>query len=194
MAKITTRQLVLISLLTAIVFALQFMGAFVRLGPFAVSLVLMPIALGAALEGPWAGGWLGLMFGVAVLITGDAAVFMPIDPFGTVLVVLLKGALAGFVAGLVYRLLVGKNKLAATGLMAATVPIINTGLFIAGVYVFFLPAVTEWGVAAGFTRVTEFIFLGMIGANFFVEFALNIIFIPIILRLIRIRESTSKRG
>ena len=193
-ARLETRQMVLLSLLTAIVVVLQLMGAFVRFGPFAVSLVLMPIALGAALIGPKAGAWLGLVFGIVVLIIGDAAVFMPIDPFGTILVVLLKGALAGFVAGIVYKLLAQKNQLAATALSAAVIPIINTGIFILGIYVFFLPAVTQWGVAAGFTAVTEFIFLGMVGVNFLLEFALNIVFIPVIIRLIRIREATSQAG
>ena len=188
MAKLDTRQMVLLSLLTAIVAALQLMGAFIRFGPFSISLVLIPITLGAALAGPWAGAWLGLVFGGAVLLSGDAAVFFPIDPIGTVVVVLTRGVMAGLVAGFVYKLLVNKNKTAAAGAAATVCPIVNTGLFIVGMYVFFLPTVTEWGVGAGFDRVAEFIFIGMIGANFLFELALNIVCIPVLVRLIRIRE------
>jgi len=186
--KLDTRQMVLLSLLTAIVVVLQLLGSFVRLGPFSVSLVLMPITLGAALIGPWGGAWLGLVFGGVVLLSGDAAFFFPIDPIGTVVVVLTRGIVAGLAAGFVYRLLVNKNKTAAAGLAATVCPIVNTGLFVVGMYVFFLPTVTQWGMYEGFTNAAEYIFLGLIGANFIFELVLNIVFIPIIIRLIRARE------
>lgn len=64
---------------------LQILGGFIRIGTFSVSLVLIPIVLGAALLGPWAGGWLGLVFGAVVLISGDAAWFMGMNLPGTVI-------------------------------------------------------------------------------------------------------------
>ena len=92
--RISTRTLTGVALFTAIVVVLQFLGAFIRFGPFSISLVLIPIVVGAALYGPWAGAWLGFVFGVVVLLSGDAAAFLVISPIGTILVVLLKGALA----------------------------------------------------------------------------------------------------
>ena len=53
--KSSTRNLVMYSILTAVVVLLQFMGSFIRLGPFSVSLVLVPIVIGAALLGAKAG-------------------------------------------------------------------------------------------------------------------------------------------
>ena len=62
-----TRQLAGMALLTGIVVVLQLLGSFIRFGPFSVSLVLMPIVIGAALYGVAAGAWLGFVFGFTVL-------------------------------------------------------------------------------------------------------------------------------
>ncbi len=100
-----TRTIVGMGLLTAIVVVLQLIGSFIKLGMFSVSLVLMPIVIGAALYGYWAGAWLGLVFGIVVLLSGDAALFLGFNPFGTIVTVILKGAFAGLAAGFVYKLL-----------------------------------------------------------------------------------------
>lgn len=100
---ISTKTLVLGAILTALVVILQFMGAFIRFGPFSISLVLIPIVIGAATCGVGVSTWLGFAFGVVVLMSGDAAAFMVVNVLGTVLTVLVKGTLAGFCAGLAYR-------------------------------------------------------------------------------------------
>ena len=102
---VSTRTLTGMALLTAVVVILQFLGAFVRFGPFSISLVLIPIVVGAALYGPLAGAWFGFVFGLVVLLSGDAAAFLVVSPLGTILTVLLKGSLAGLCAGLVYKAL-----------------------------------------------------------------------------------------
>ena len=106
---ISTRTLTGVAIFTAIVVVLQFVSAAVRFGPFSITLALIPIVVGAALYGPWAGAWLGFTFGMVVLLSGDAAPFMVVNPLGTILTVLLKGAGAGFLSGLVYKLLANKN-------------------------------------------------------------------------------------
>jgi Predicted membrane protein len=94
--KTDIRKLTGIALFTAIVVVLQLLGSVIRFGPFSISLVLIPIVVGAALYGKLAGAWLGLVFGLVVLLSGDAAPFMAVNPLGTVITVLVKGALAGF--------------------------------------------------------------------------------------------------
>ena len=180
-----TRKLVLLAMLTSIVAVLQFLGASIKFGPFSISLVLMPIAVGAALIGVWAGAWLGLAFGIVVLLSGDAAAFLMINPFGTFLVVLLKGAAAGFAAGVVYRALAPRGRTGAAIAAAAVCPVVNTGIFILGAYLFFLQTISEWGAGLGFANATAYIFLGMVGGNFLFELALNLILSPVIVRLIQ---------
>ena len=101
--RIPTETLVLSAVLTALVAVLQFMGAFIRLGPFSVSLVLIPIVIGAATCGIGVSTWLGLVFGAVVLASGDASAFLVIDVPGTVITVLAKGMACGALAGVAYK-------------------------------------------------------------------------------------------
>ena len=53
-------QLVLLALLTAVVAVLAYFGGFIKIGGLAsISLTLIPVVIGSALCGPWAGAWLG---------------------------------------------------------------------------------------------------------------------------------------
>lgn len=96
-------SLVLGAILTALVVVLQLMGAFIKLGPFSISLVLIPIVIGAATCGIWIAAWLGFVFGMAVLISGDAAAFLAVNVPGTIITVLAKGVGCGLAAGLTYN-------------------------------------------------------------------------------------------
>ena len=126
-----TKKLVGVALFTAIVIVLQLIGGGIKVGAFSVSLVLIPIVLGTALYGVGAGAWLGLVFGVTVLLSGDAAAFLTVNAFGTVATVLVKGILAGTLSGLMYKAFEKKNKYLATAAAAVTCPIVNTGILAA---------------------------------------------------------------
>ena len=184
----STRTLVLGAMLTALVVVFQFIGSAIKFGPFSISLVLVPIVVGAALYGPLAGAWLGLVFGAVVLLAGDAGVFLTIDPFGTVLTVLVKGMAAGFLAGLAYRLIEKKNALVAVFVAAAVCPIVNTGVFLLGCVLFFLPTIRAWGADAGFDNVAAYMFLGLAGGNFLFELLFNLVLSPAIHRVLLLVE------
>ena len=179
-----TQKLVLGAILTALVVVLQLMGSFIKLGPFSVSLVLVPIVIGSALCGYKIGAWLGLVFGLSVMMSGDAAGFLAIDVFGTWVTVLLKGTLCGLSAGLVYKLLEKRNRYLAVIAAAIVCPIVNTRGFLLGCTVFFLETIAQWGASEGFTNVVGYMFLGLAGGNFLFELATNIILAPTILRVI----------
>ena len=49
--KFETKKMVLSAVFTAIVLVLQMLGSFVKFGPFSISLVLVPIVIGAAVCG-----------------------------------------------------------------------------------------------------------------------------------------------
>jgi len=104
----STKNLVMYAVLAAITFILQYLGAFIKFGPFSISLVLVPIAIGAALLGWKGGAFLGFVFGWAVLASGDAAAFLAVNVPGTITTVLVKGTVAGLVTGIVFNLI---NKL-----------------------------------------------------------------------------------
>ena len=181
-----TKKIVGIGLFTAIVMVLQFLGGGIKFGMFSISLVLVPIVVGAAVYGWKAGGWLGFVFGIAVLMSGDAAAFLAVDVFGTILTVLVKGTVAGLCAGLAYKAIYDllKKKYIAVLVAAIICPVVNTGVFLLGCQVFFLETVTAWGASAGFANVAGYMFLGLAGTNFLIELGTNLLLSPVIVRLI----------
>ncbi len=181
--KMSTETLVLGAILTALVVVLQCMGQFIRFGMFSISLVLIPIVIGAATCGPKISTWLGFVFGIVVLLT-DAGAFLAVDVFGTIVTVLVKGALCGLVAGLVYKALEKVNRYVAVVAAAIVCPIVNTGIFLLGCVLFFYETVQGWGAALGFANAAEYMFLGLVGANFLVEMGVNIVLSPIVVRLL----------
>lgn len=187
--KMSTETMVLGALLTALVFLLQLMGSFVHFGPFSISLVLIPIVIGAATCGVAVAAWLGLVFGVAVLLSGDAAAFLAVNIPGTVATVLAKGVACGFCAGLVYRLLERFNRYAAVAAAAIVCPIVNTGVFLIGCKLFFMTIVSQWAQEAGLgAEVGKFMIVVLVGMNFPVEMGSNIILSPVVVRLLNIRK------
>lgn len=181
-----TKKLVGIGLFTAIVVILQLVASGIKLGPFSISLVLVPIVVGAAVYGWKAGAWLGFVFGAAVLLSGDASAFLAVSIPGTVIVVLAKGILSGLAAGIVYKLTEKINTTLAAATAAVTCPIVNTGVFLLGCSVFFMETIAEWGAAMGFESVGAYMIFGLTGANFLLELAINLVLVPVITRLIRV--------
>lgn len=184
-----TKTLVGIGLFTAIVAVLQFIGGGIKFGMFSISLVLVPIVVGSAIYGWKAGAWLGLVFGGAVLLSGDAAAFLVIDVPATIGVVLVKGLACGLAAGLIYKLLEKVNRHAAVFAAAIACPVVNTGIFLLGCQFFFLDTVTEWASNLGFENAAAYMFLGLAGVNFLIELAVNIVLAPVIVRLIQIGKN-----
>ncbi len=188
--KTDIRTLTMLALLTALVAILAYMGGFVKIGGLAsISLTLIPVVLGGALLGPLAGAFLGGVSGAVFFMTADAAFWMGLSVFGTILTVMVKGILAGLCAGLVYRLLENKNRYVAVLVSAIVCPVVNTGIFLLGCLVFFLDAVKEMASAEG-TSVFLYMILVFVGWNFIFELLSNILFSPSILRLLNIRKKT----
>ena len=174
------RKMVGISLLIALVIVLQFVGGMIPpVGGFSISLVLIPIVMGAAMYGPDAGMILGAVFGVIVTINcingtdiGGAMVFQA-NPLLCVMVVMAKGVLAGAAAGLVYNLLKGKNAYLAMICSAVVCPVVNTGVFVACMLSFFKDVLAAW---AGGGDIMAYVLTGLVVANFVPELIINVVF------------------
>ena len=177
-------QITGIGLLTAIVIVLQLLGSFIHVGIFSISLVLLPIVVGA-------GAWLGCAFGITVLLSGDAALFLAINIPGTIITVLAKGILAGLLAGLTYQAVAKKNRVLATICAAVVCPVVNTGVFLAGCAVFFMDTMRLW---ANGGNVVAFMIVGLVGVNFLAELAINLVFSPTVVHLINIGKKQFARN
>ncbi len=184
-----TQTIVGLGLLTAIVIVLQELAVMIRpTGIFSISLVLVPIVIGAALYGWKAGAWLGFVFGLIVMISGDANAFMVVNAPGTIITVLVKGTCAGLVAGLVYRAIAKKNHYLAVVAAAVACPCVNTGIFLIGCYLFFMDTIQTW---AGDTNVLTFMIVGLVGVNFLIEMAVNIVLSSVIVQIVKISKKTA---
>lgn len=192
--------LVQMALLTAIIMALHFSGVAIPAFGTKISLVLIPIALGAMLLGPVAGAILGFVYGATVFVTlgvmhMDLFTGFLFDntPVAAALICTIKTTAAGFVAGLVYRMLVKKNILLAVFVTAALVPTINTGIFVLGCFMIMdsINGFITWqglGVSAIY-----FVMIGCAGVNYVLELAINLIFSPALERLTRVLSKRIRR-
>ena len=169
-----------IALLMALIIVLQFVtGMIPPVGGFSISLVLIPIVMGAAIFGPGAGALLGAAFGVIVYINcvtgadaGGAMVFQA-DPILCFLVVMGKGIMAGLASGLVYAGLKKWNPHVAILLAAIVCPLVNTGTFIVCMLTFFKEVLTAW---AGGGDLAAYILTGLVLCNFVPEMIINVVF------------------
>ena len=189
---LSTQNLVLLALLTALVAILAYFGGFIKIGGLAsISLTLIPVVIGAVLCGPLAGAWLGGVSGVVFFMTADAAFWLGLSIHGTIITVMIKGIAAGLVAGLVYRLLEKYNRYLAICVAAIVAPVVNTGIFLIGCLIFFIDVVSAGALAEGMS-VGAYLIIFFVGLNFVFELIVNVVLSPAISRVIEIAEKTFK--
>ena len=179
------RNLVLMAILAAMIVGLQFIGG-INVGPVSITLTLVPIVAGAIVLGPAYGAALGLGFGLIISIfsvTGRDPGGQMVFAFAPVLswfFCLIRGAVTGLLPAVVYRALKGGK--AAPFLASMVAPVANTGIFIAGMLLFYRPLLEEWG---GGQNAIVFAIVGLAGINFLIEFAVAVIFAPAVALVVK---------
>lgn len=197
MKKFNVEKFVGIAMLAAIVVVLQFVGNFIKFGSVSISLVLLPIVVGAVIYGPSAGAILGAVFGSVIIVgylSGNVDFLWTANPLATAIVCLLKGATAGFVSGLIYRFF-SKNKSKSSKVFgsyfaAIICPVVNTGIFLLAMFTIFKPQLVE---ISGGTGIVYFAFVMLAGLNFLIEVAVNVILAPVIVAITNAIKSSRKR-
>jgi uncharacterized membrane protein len=192
--KLTTKELVGTAILITVVFILQYISGFIKIGPFNITLTLIPIIVGGIVFGPLSGAILGFVFGAIVtknvLIGADAGglILLQYNAVATILICLLKSTCAGYLSGVVAHRF-GKKDLRIGVLLAAiTAPIVNTGLFVIGLFVFFMEILKQWAGAS--QSVALYVITGLVGINFLIELLTNLILVPVALRVVRAAKLT----
>ncbi|MBE6925288.1 MAG: ECF transporter S component [Ruminococcaceae bacterium] len=183
-------RMVGISLLIAVMLVLQFLASVfpIKIGPVSLSLVLIPIVLGAATYGVAAGGILGGAFGVMTYIfcvngmDGGGHMVFQASPIMCFFVVMAKGILCGMASGAVYKVLHKKNGYVAMLCAAIICPVVNTSVFLTGMFLFFMDVLKFW---AGGSDVLGYVLSGLILINFLPELGINIAFSPAGQRILR---------
>ena len=108
----------------------------IPLGPINMSLLTIPVAIGAIVIGPFAGAVLGFVFGALSFmdaITGASAMtstFMAISPINTFILCVVCRTLMGLCVGLIYKALKVVMKSNVRYFLAAIcAPLLNTVFF-----------------------------------------------------------------
>lgn len=188
--KQQTQKLVLGAIMTALVIILQLVGSFTTFfGPFSTAVALIPIVLGAAMCGTAVGAWLGFVFGMVVILSGGAALFFAFDVPGTIITVLFKGTLCGLAAGLIYNLLSKYNKYLAVFAAAIVCPLVNTGVFLLGCYIFFMDSATEIANTLGLSVSGMAVFWALAMGNFALEIISNAVLSPVVVRILNFNKN-----
>ncbi|MBQ7358370.1 MAG: ECF transporter S component [Clostridia bacterium] len=197
-------RMVQLAMLIALIFVMQYIGTLASTPLRAVgiefSFVLIPIVVGAFLLGPVEGAILGLVFGIMTVVLTVTApgtmtfILFEDSPVLYCIVAISKAVAAGLCSGLIYKgldkLFKGKYVYLRTVLASATAPIINTGIFLLGMVCFFSNTISEkW---AGGQNVFVFLVL-LIWLNFVIEFGINIILSPAIVRIVDVVGKKNKK-
>lgn len=133
------RYLVTLSMLTAILLVMSFTPlGYLNIGPLAISLNMIPVAIAAIILGPTGGAILGGVFGLTSFLqcigiggtSAMGAILFDIDPFLAFAQRFVPRVLAGYLSGLLYKGLI--KHMPSTGASFITgfcAALLNTVLF-----------------------------------------------------------------
>lgn len=194
-----TQKMVGTGVLAAVVIVLQLLSSFsIHVGPIPISLVLIPIAIGAIIYGPASGAFLGGVFGAVVILMILAGMdpasmlMLQYNAPATIIVCLGKGILAGLVAGLINQAFrkIGKEKF---GIVLGTVlcPVMNTGFYTLMVVFVFRGLMESAYKVSGYGAVFATL-MAMITVNFISELVITVVLTPVVLQIIKVVRKSSR--
>lgn len=200
----SARNVAFTAILVALTLVLQAALGTVPIGVVELNFSLIPIVLGGIMFGPVVGAALGAVNGLVVLVQvittggGFYGVIWQYAPVVTALTCVVKTTVAGFVGGVVFKLLKGKNSKLALFAASACVPVVNTLLFVLGCLCM-SNAIGVFSQSIGYegANLLGFILAVLVTFNFFAELALNMALSPALYTVVSIvdgRVLKSKKG
>ena len=177
-----TRRLTQLALLAALLLVMNFTPlGYLQVGPLSMSLMSIPVAIGAMLMGPVDGAILGGVFGATSFLqavqgtSAMGAALFAYSPVGSFVVCFVARVLVGLCCGLVYqgmrKILPGKEKVcAAVGSFSAA--FLNTVFFMGFLVLLFYgsPYVQGLVEALGVSNPLAFV-VAVVGVQAIVEWA-----------------------
>ena len=191
---LTTKTVVYLAILTTLLVVLNLLSTVFKVITN-VNLTLIPIVLGALLLG-WKGGLtLGAISGIMTFVFGVTGVdaftnfLFTQHPVLTFLTCFVKVALAGFVGGILYKVI--NNKYVGVFVASAVIPVINTAVFIIGALIM-SDSISVLASAEG-VSVIYFLIIMCAGVNFLIEFGINLLVAPAIHTVVKVLEKNAFR-
>lgn len=189
-----TLKMVQIAFLAAVEVVLTLL--YIPIGTINLNFGLVPIVMAGILLGPAVGGFIGAVSGIVTMIQVFTTPANPLyvflvstNPLMASLLCIVKTGAAGLLSGLVYKLIIGAGKNAghkrlirviSSTVAAVVCPVVNTGIFVLGMFTVFgnaLKADPVFDVASA-GGLAVFIFVGLVGLNFFVELISTVVITP----------------
>lgn len=175
-----TTGLVQIALLVAIILILAFtpLGYIKTLG-LEITLIVIPVTIGAIILGPVGGAILGGVFGITSFIqcfgmSPFGATLLSINPLGTFVITIIPRILMGWLTGLLFVGLrkTNMNKNVAIALANLAGPLLNTIFFMSGLIIFFYQTdyIQSFVENFGTNNILSFV-IAFVGINGLVEAA-----------------------
>lgn len=195
---IDTRKMAVLSILIALIIALQVFSTFIRFGPYSITLALTPIIIGGALYGLGAGTLLGTVFGFVILFIGvlgldggGTMALIQMRPVACIGIILLRGICAGFLSALAFRMFSKKSIYAGSLCASIVCPVVNTAIFVIGMVLCFgdilAPGAQEQGQS-----ILVYTIMALAGVNFIIELIVNVVLASGITTILRYRMGSSQ--
>lgn len=172
-----------ILLAIVLIFAFTNLG-YLRFGPVEVTLMCLPVAIGAILLGPLGGALLGLAFGLTSFfqcfgMSAFGALIFNISPVKAAIVCIVPRILCGFIPAVVFKALqkVDKTRIASFYAASLLTAVLNTVLFTGALLLFywhsegFTSTMSGWGI--NITNVWIFV-VSFVGINGIIEAVINV--------------------
>ena len=178
--NLTTKKITGTAVLGALTIVLTLISNYITIGTISINLALLPIAMASIMYGPLSAFIVGLINGGFILLAPSTqAVFMPMSLVGTIFVCLLKTSLAGLASGFIYKLFKTHQNIGMV-VSSLIIPVINTGIFLIGSYIFFDGA---------FGNIIDL----FVSVNFAIEFIVTALLSPTTVRIINTAKLSSNQ-
>lgn len=175
-SSISTGKMVRLAVLVAIIILMSFTPlGYLKVGIVEISFMMIPVAIAGIILGPAAGAFMGGVFGITSFIqcfgmSAFGAALLAINPIYTFILCMVPRILAGWIPGLIFKVLSG-TKLKTVGafiagLLAAA---LNTVFFVGGLLLMF--GNTDY--IKGFGETAWDVVLLLVSTNAFLEAAVT---------------------
>ena len=145
--KMTSRQKTILlaenAMLTAVIILMSFTPlGYLQIGPVKMTLIMIPVAVGAITLGPTTGAFLGFVFGATSFIQcfgldAFGTTLLGINPIFTFIMCFVPRILMGYLCGLIFKGIAKFNKPVGYVVAALSGAILNTVFFMSTLILFF---------------------------------------------------------
>ena len=189
----STKNVALLGILVALVIVMQLFASAIPMFGVTINFSLIPIAFAGILLGALGGAIVGFASGVVVFISAAVlgaepftATLFQAHPVILTLICIGKTTVAGLVSGLVFKFLTKKNNFIAVCVSAVILPIVNTGIYLLGIVLMKDTTATFLGMGVSTAGAVFVAVFTIIWLNFVLEMAVNLVFIPMIQRVVKV--------